>query len=117
MAGTTSLKTPRLSLRRHVPEDAGLLYQNFGTDAAMYRYSGWNPYATPEQARKTAQRFIDSYADLQERRLAKVARRKRRNHPRDPRSGQMRMTTGLRRVFDSQWKPVCNRPDRWEAIR
>ncbi len=63
MAGTIPLKTQRLSLRRHVPEDAGLLYQNFGTDAAMYRYSGWNPYATPEQARETVQRFIDSYAD------------------------------------------------------
>ena len=63
MAGTIPLKTQRLSLRRHVPEDAGLLYQNFGTDAAMYRYSGWNPYATPEQARETVQRFIDIYAD------------------------------------------------------
>ena len=63
MAGTISLKTPRLLLRRHVPEDAGLLYQNFGTDAAMYRYSGWNPYATPEQAQETVQRFIDNYAD------------------------------------------------------
>ncbi|MBR3236917.1 MAG: GNAT family N-acetyltransferase [Oscillospiraceae bacterium] len=63
MAGTISLKTPRLSLRRHVAEDAGLLYQNFGTDAAMFRYSGWNPYVTPEQARGTVQRFIDSYAD------------------------------------------------------
>ena len=63
MAGTIPLKTPRLLLRRHVAEDAGLLYQNFGTDAAMYRYSGWNPYATPEQAGETVQRFIDSYAD------------------------------------------------------
>ena len=63
MAGTISLNTPRLSLRRHVPEDAEILYQSFGTDAAMYRYSGWNPYATPEQARETVQRFIDSYAD------------------------------------------------------
>ena len=57
------MKTPRLLLRRHVPEDAALLYQSFGTDAAMFRYSGWNPYATPEQARETVQRFIDSYAD------------------------------------------------------
>ncbi len=64
MAGTIPLQTPRLSLRRHVPEDAGLLYQNFGTDAAMVRYSGWNPYATPEQARETVRRFIDNYADL-----------------------------------------------------
>ena len=63
MAGTLPLKTQRLSLRRHVPEDAEILYQNFGTDAAMFRYSGWNPYATPEQARETVQRFIDSYAD------------------------------------------------------
>ena len=63
MAGTIALQTPRLSLRRHVPEDAGLLYRNFGTDAAMVRYSGWNPYATPEQARQTVRRFIDSYAD------------------------------------------------------
>ena len=63
MAGTIPLKTPRLLLRRHVAEDTGLLNQNFGTDAAMYRYSGWNPYATPEQAWETVQRFIDSYAD------------------------------------------------------
>ena len=63
MAGTISLQTPRLLLRRHVPEDAGLLHQNFGTDAAMVRYSGWNPYATPEQARETVLRFIDSYID------------------------------------------------------
>ena len=63
MAGTTSLQTSRLLLRRHVPEDAGLLYWNFGTDAAMFRYPGWNPYAPPEQAKETVQRFIDSYAD------------------------------------------------------
>ena len=63
MTGTISLQTPRLLLRRHVPEDTGLLYQNFGTDTAMFRYSGWNPYATPEQARETVKRFIDSYAD------------------------------------------------------
>lgn len=64
MAGTIALQTPRLSLRRHAPEGAGLLYRSFGTDAAMFRYSGWNPYATPELARETVQRFIDSYADL-----------------------------------------------------
>ena len=63
MAGTIPLQTSRLFLRRHVPEDAGFLYQTFGTDAAMYRYSGWNPYATPEQAGETVGRFIGSYAD------------------------------------------------------
>ena len=63
MAGTISLKIPCLLLRGHVPEDAGLLCQNYGTDAAMYRYPGWNPYAAPEQAQETVQRFIDNYAD------------------------------------------------------
>lgn len=38
MTGTISLQTPRLLLRRHEPEDGGVLDQNFGTDAAMYCY-------------------------------------------------------------------------------
>lgn len=29
----------------------------------MYEYSGWNPYATPEMARDTVGRFIESYKD------------------------------------------------------
>ena len=29
----------------------------------MVRYSGWNPYATPEMARETVRRFIGSYDD------------------------------------------------------
>jgi RimJ/RimL family protein N-acetyltransferase len=29
----------------------------------MYRYSGWNPYATPELAKETVRRFIGSYDD------------------------------------------------------
>ena len=63
MAGTITLDTPRLLLRRHVTEDAGTLYQKFGLDESMCRFSGWNPYATMEQARETVQRFIDSYTD------------------------------------------------------
>ena len=39
------------------------LYQYLGTNPAMYEYSGWNPYATLEMARKTVQGFIDSYDD------------------------------------------------------
>lgn len=61
--GTISLKTERLLLRKHVIEDAEILYQNFGTDSEMFRYSGWNPYATKEAAEETVCRFIDSYAD------------------------------------------------------
>ena len=63
MAGTQELKTARLLLRRHVTEDAKPLHERFGCDPAMYEYSGWNPYATPEAAEETVARFIDSYAD------------------------------------------------------
>ena len=63
MSGTREIKTERLILRKHVPEDASVLYQNFGSDPDMYKYSGWNPYATPEMAEKTIAGFISSYDD------------------------------------------------------
>ena len=63
MPGTIPLKTPRLTLRRHELRDAEPLYRNFGLDEAMFRYSGWNPYATPEAAEETVRRFVASYAD------------------------------------------------------
>ncbi len=61
--GTVQLQTERLILRRHRPEDAAVLYQNFGADPEMTKYSGWNPYATAEMAREAVSRFIDSYQD------------------------------------------------------
>lgn len=59
--GTAELWTENLILRRYRPDDAKQLYEHFGTDPDMYRYSGWNPYETPEMAEETVQRFIDSY--------------------------------------------------------
>lgn len=59
--GTAELWTEHLILRRYRPEDAEALYEHFGTDPDMYKYSGWNPYATLEAAQETVQRFIDSY--------------------------------------------------------
>ena len=61
--GTAELSTERMTLRRYCPEDVELLHRYLGTDPAMVEYSGWNPYETPEMARETVQRFIDSYAD------------------------------------------------------
>jgi len=63
MSGTVELKCERLVLRRHVMEDAEPLHRNFGLDEAMFEYSGWNPYATPEMAEKTVAEFIASYDD------------------------------------------------------
>lgn len=59
--GCIELRTERLILRRYRPEDADDLHRYLGTNPAMYQYSGWNPYATPEMARETVRRFIDSY--------------------------------------------------------
>ena len=61
--GTVELWTERMILRRYRPEDADDLYRYLGTDPAMYEYSGWNPYATPEMARETVQGFINRYDD------------------------------------------------------
>lgn len=61
--GTAELGTAHLLLRRYCPEDASWLYRYFGCNEKMFRYSGWNPYATEEMAEKTVQEFIDQYED------------------------------------------------------
>ena len=63
MPGTVELKTARLLLRKHIAEDAQPLHEKFGQDPAMFEYSGWNPYATPEMAAKTVAEFIAGYDD------------------------------------------------------
>lgn len=63
MSGTITLKTRRLQLRKHRIEDALPLHEEFGCDEKMFEFSGWNPYATEEQARAAVGRFIDGYAD------------------------------------------------------
>ena len=61
--GTVELWTEQMTLRRYRPEDAEQLHQRMGTDPAMYKYSGWNPYATLEMAQETVRRFIAGYDD------------------------------------------------------
>ena len=61
--GTVELWTDRLVLRRYRPDDAEDLHRYLGTDPAMAKYSGWNPYATLEMARETVRGFVDGYAD------------------------------------------------------
>lgn len=50
MPGTQEIRTRSLLLRRHVTGDAAPLCENFGIDPAMFEYTGWNPYATPQIA-------------------------------------------------------------------
>lgn len=61
MNGTVELKTDRLLLRKHQSEDAGVLFEIFGSDPQMYEYSGWNPYASYDMAKETVQMFMENY--------------------------------------------------------
>ena len=61
MPGTKEIRTARLLLRKHVEADAEPLHESFGKDPAMYEYSGWNPYATPEMATTTVAEHIANY--------------------------------------------------------
>ena len=61
--GTAELQTEQMTLRRYCPEDAEALYRYLGTDSDLYKYSGWNPYATLEMALETVRRFMESYDD------------------------------------------------------
>lgn len=61
--GTTELWTEHLLLRKYHLEDVEQLYESFGKDPEMKKYSGWNPYETFEMAQETVQRFMDSYKD------------------------------------------------------
>ena len=63
MSGTKEMRTSRLLLRKHTKADAKPLHENFGKDPAMFEYSGWNPYATPEMAEKTVAELIANYED------------------------------------------------------
>ena len=61
--GTAELWTEQVNLRRYRPEDAEPLFRRLGTDPEMYKYSGWNPYATLKMAQETVRRFIAGYED------------------------------------------------------
>ena len=63
MSGTAELKTDSLLLRRHLREDAAVLFEIFGSDPQMFAYSGWNPYQTPAMAAETVESYIKSYDD------------------------------------------------------
>lgn len=65
MEGTEELKTERLVLRRYCMEDAAVLHEQFGKDPEMFKYSGWNPYASSEMAEATVRDFIARYSDPQ----------------------------------------------------
>ena len=43
-AGTQDIETPRLLLRRLLPEDAPQMYANWASDPEVTRYLRWEPH-------------------------------------------------------------------------
>lgn len=47
--GTQTIETPRLMLRRLLPEDAPAMYRNWASDPAVTRYLRWEPHKSPAE--------------------------------------------------------------------
>ena len=58
---TKNLKEDKLQLRRYTMSDAVTIYENLGCDPEMMRYTGWNPYFSPEATRKFVADVIQKY--------------------------------------------------------
>lgn len=59
--GTIELRTDRLLLRRLRPEDADIFHRELGCNPAITRYTGWNPYTSPESAAAKVAEGIRDY--------------------------------------------------------
>lgn len=59
--GATDIKTNRLLLRQFRISDSIRIHELLGVDPDFTRFTGWNPYASPEMARATISEFIDKY--------------------------------------------------------
>lgn len=61
--GTQPLETPRLLLRRFVPEDAEAMYRNWACDPEVTKYLTWLPHASADVTRRMLEDWCARYAD------------------------------------------------------
>ncbi len=59
--GTELLETPRLLLRRAVPEDAEPMYRNWASDPEVTKYLTWPPHSSPEVSQMVISSWIAGY--------------------------------------------------------
>ena len=59
--GTVSLETDRLLLRRFVLEDAGAMYGNWASDAAVTKFLTWPAHASVDVTKKVLASWIAAY--------------------------------------------------------
>lgn len=62
-AGTQTIETERLLLRRLLPEDAGAMYRNWASDPEVTKYLRWEPHQSPSETRALLAAWAELYAN------------------------------------------------------
>lgn len=60
-AGTKTIETSRLTLRRLEPADAEMMFRNWTSDAQVTRFLRWEAHKTIDDTRNMLQQWIDNY--------------------------------------------------------
>jgi ribosomal-protein-alanine N-acetyltransferase len=61
--GTGSIETPRLILRRFVPEDAGAMYRNWASDPDVTKYLTWPTHESEDISRMVLSDWVSHYSE------------------------------------------------------
>ena len=60
-AGTQDIETPRLLLRRLLPEDADMMYANWASDPQVTRFLRWEPHKNAAETRQLLEAWATLY--------------------------------------------------------
>jgi ribosomal-protein-alanine N-acetyltransferase len=61
--GTGYIETPRLILRRFVPEDAGAMYRNWASDPDVTKYLTWPTHESEDISRMVLSDWVSHYSE------------------------------------------------------
>lgn len=62
--GTINIETKRLHLRRHVIEDAEIMFKNWVTEKEVTKFLSWQPHKDINETKQLLTEWIDSYKEL-----------------------------------------------------
>ena len=62
-AGTQTIKTPRLTLRRIEPNDAAMMFRNWANDDEVTHYMRWTAHKDVDETKATIQDWFDGYKE------------------------------------------------------
>ena len=62
-AGTKTIKTQRLTLRKIELTDAGMMFRNWANDDEVTRYMRWAAHKDVEETKATIQNWFDGYKE------------------------------------------------------